>query len=78
MARRVCPSCQAACGAADRFCAHCGQPLAAAPAVPPRPIRRLSPEERAQRRASRNVIMASLCIAVLIVTLAILIRMSQK
>ena len=34
MASRFCAHCHAACGAADRFCAACGQPLAAAAAPP--------------------------------------------
>ena len=34
MARRFCTHCHAACGPADRFCAACGQPLAAAAASP--------------------------------------------
>ena len=40
MAGRVCPGCQAACAAADRFCAHCGQRLTAAPppAAAPAPV----------------------------------------
>jgi hypothetical protein len=62
-----------------------GAPVA--PAAPPgqtrqavpeekRPLRKLSPEEKAQRRFRRNIISAAVGIALLIVVLALLLKLS--
>jgi hypothetical protein len=39
-------------------------------------VRRLTPEERALRRFRRNIVMASLGLAILMIALAVLLRLS--
>lgn len=47
----------------------------AGPAAPGRrPLRKLSPEERAQRRLRRNIIMAAACLAILLIAVSLLIK----
>jgi len=47
-------------------------------AVAPPRVRRLTPAERSQRRFHRNLIMATLGVALLVVVVAILVRLSDK
>jgi len=42
----------------------------------PSAVRRLTPEERALRRFRRNIVMASLGLAILMIALAVLLRLS--
>jgi len=51
------------------------QPQQAAPEEK-RPLRKLSPEEKAQRRFRRNIISAAMGIALLFVVLALLLKLS--
>lgn len=39
-----------------------------------RPLRKLSPEEKAQRRLRRNIIMAAACLAILLIAMSLLIK----
>lgn len=39
-----------------------------------RPLRKLSPEEKAQRRLRRNIVMAAMCLAILLIAMSLLIK----
>jgi DNA-directed RNA polymerase subunit RPC12/RpoP len=39
-----------------------------------RPLRKLSPEEKAQRRLRRNIVMAAVCLAILLIAMSLLIK----